>query len=326
MNQYLSYVGDQPLDEEAVREHATRWIRAKLGQTSFVDKLMKKGNQWEIDIGAEFPKVVMDSVRSKPKNALWFYFPSVARIVIDATNGDVLEKPGYWPARTRIKSELERVYSSVEMAITKVGAEPLSQLPFGEHMHSPMMDILSWLLFHHKLEFNEDESVEVQGSTERMSDYLDRLESVGLIRKEENVAIPGNELIEIFGSNIPDHEKIKRAMAVFFSKGFSDIESIRQVLGPYLRLGRIIYEDSVEISEINPLSYETIRIRMLETPYGRMKEFKVPRYLVQLSNVGLIDSVNIHGITAYAPNQHWFQQVQNEKTILAPVRESLIMR
>jgi hypothetical protein len=322
------YLGDVPLSQEAARRRALEWVRAKLGQTPYVAEVRLDAGVWHARIDAELPKVLFNPMTGRPHRELYYHFSNVGQLSIDAKQGDFVSKPDFWTVYNAIGTELATVQTSIEKALTRVAAEPFSRLPFGEHMHTPLQSILSWLLMQHSLSIKDIESlevgsIEIGGTPVKLGDYVSRLEKVGLVRIDGGTALPGNELVTIFAQKKLDHEKIRDAMAFFFARGFGDIESIRQVLGPYLHLSRLVYEDSVETGERQGVSYQTLRQRMVETTYGKGKEFSLPRYLVQLSEVGLIEGGAHDADHTYQPSKKWFGAVMGEQELLAPLRNSI---
>jgi len=54
-----------------------------------------------------------------------------------------------------------------------------------------------------------------------------------------------------------------------------------------------------------------------------VKRFKLPRYLIQLESVGLLEETTISGKTVWQGKEDIFDRIRGEEEILQPVRKFL---
>jgi hypothetical protein len=150
------------------------------------------------------------------------------------------------------------------------------------------------------------------------------LVTTGLIRKNGNFIVPDNALIEIERSTGDISSKMNNALSYFFAQGYENISSIQQVLGPYLTIAGYIFGQSIEFDDLIPIEYQEIQ-NLIQQNYGQLiKQMKIPRYLIQLNEVGLIDQSVINGEDVWVPQQNILHEVICEDLILAPIRSMFI--
>jgi len=191
-------------------------------------------------------------------------------------------------------------------------------------MHSPIEDILAYLLLKDKIDLDSEISSLAPEEKERYKKNIDLLISTGLIRKNEHLVIPDNALIEIERSPGNISSKMKKALSYFFSRGYDNISSIQQVLGPYLTISGFIYGKCIEYDEVIPVEFHEIQTAIQQN-YGQLiKQMKIPRYLIQLNEVGLIDQNVIGGDDVWLPKPEILRELKLEDTILDPVRTMFI--
>lgn len=117
---------------------------------------------------------------------------------------------------------------------------------------------------------------------------------------------------------------MKKALSYFFSRGYDNISSIQQVLGPYLTISGFIYGKCIEYDEVIPVEFHEIQTAIQQN-YGQLiKQMKIPRYLIQLNEVGLIDQNVIGGDDVWLPKPEILRELKLEDTILDPVRTMFI--
>jgi hypothetical protein len=175
-----------------------------------------------------------------------------------------------------------------------------------------------------KIDLDSEISFLTPEEREKYLKNIDLLISTGLIRKNENFVIPDNALIEIERSTGDISSKMNKALSYFFAQGYDNISSIQQVLGPYLTISGFIYGQSIEYDDVIPIEFQEIQT-VIQQNYGQLiKQMKIPRYLIQLNEVGLIDQNVIRGEDVWLPKPEILRQVKLEDTILAPIRNMFI--
>lgn len=318
-----TYQADTPLEREAARDRAMRWIRMKLGQSPYVSSLESDDDVWRVSVSVRHPKVMFNEATGTPRHPVFYQFNDIAELQINRLTGEIEEAPDFYTVQGRIQEGIEEIHTSVERALTKAAAGPFSRLPFGEHFHTPLLDIFSWLLFNEYLDLSPDSLDDLFEEPSKAERYIELLADLDLVRYQtEETVEPDNDLVEIFGSSsAADHEKVQKALSVFFARGFEDVDSVRQVLGPYLRLSRIIFEDSLELGEVTPVPYGAVHARMTSDYQGKKKKFKIPRYLVQMEEIGIIEVTSSADQKAFRPAEKWFKAVSEEQTLLDPLKK-----
>jgi hypothetical protein len=317
-------LADMPLNEKHARKYAYDIIRRDLGSTPYPGKPRLENGTWVVPIHVKYPRILSDKTGEIPEKARFMNFENVGEIRIDATKGSMMDRSSYYDVRSAIQEQLEKVRTTVEMALVKVGANRFAQLPFPEHMHTPIVDILSWVLLNDKIDISEDLSVIGEVDREKYLQHISVLESTGLIRKSGNLIIPGNSLVEIERDSKTLSEKISHAMAFFFEKGYSFIESIKQVLGPHLAITGFCYEMALEYGEVRHIDYKSIERMILQRYRQELKRIKLPRYLIQLESVGLLEEAKVSGKSVWKAKINIFESIQGEEEILYPIRKFLL--
>ncbi|MEA1895220.1 MAG: hypothetical protein U9N36_08485 [Euryarchaeota archaeon] len=115
-------------------------------------------------------------------------------------------------------------------------------------------------------------------------------------------------------------ETVQKALSFFFERGYEEVDSIFQVIGPHLTLSGICYERSFEYGAVIPQDYLEIESAFIETYSGaEIMRIKLPRYLVQLEAVDILESVTIAGTDSWSPNEKLFNKMCSERYVLAPI-------
>lgn len=310
---------DMPVSEKDAQKFAYDVIRSELGSIPYPDRPKLKEGVWIVPITARYPRVLSDEIREVPEKVRFMNFENVGEIRIDANKGELLYRPTYYEISNVVRENLEKVRTTVEMALVKVGANRFAQLPFPEHMHTPIVDILSWILVNDKLDMSQLSLINI-GDRDKYIQNIDLLESVGLLRKSGDLIIPDNNLVEIEMKYKTLSEKISSSIAFFFEKGYTFIESIKQVLGPHLTITGFCYEKALEYGDLVPISYDTIDKKILGIYGQEVKRIKLPRYLIQLESIGLLEETTISGKVVWQGREEIFRQIQSEEEILQPIR------
>ena len=109
-----------------------------------------------VPINVKYPRVFFDKNTNRPKKIRFMNFEKIGEIKIDANKGVPVEKPNYYTVRSEINERLDFIKTNVEKALVKVGADKFSKLPLSEHMHTPIEDIISYLLINDSIDLNTE--------------------------------------------------------------------------------------------------------------------------------------------------------------------------
>jgi hypothetical protein len=314
-----SQLFDLPIDDRSAEKIAYDWIRSTIGNIPHVGTPVKEGEIWIVPIHANYPRVFKDIPTGRPQKLRFMSFKNLGEVKIDANKGLIIDKPRFHDIQHKISENLTLVQKTVQKALLKVGANNFAELPFPSHMHTPLLDILSWILVNDRMDTSVDFGQINEEERKKYQQNIDLLVKYGLLESEENVVIPGNHLIEIESEGKTYHKTLSKALSFFFEKGYEETESIFQVIGPHLTLSGICYERSFEYGAVIPQGYPEIESAFMKTYSADIKRIKLPRYLVQLEAVELLESKNIAGIDSWSPNEKLFNKMCSERGVLEPI-------
>jgi len=305
---------DLPIDKKAAEKIAYQNLRSEIGNIPSPGVPKKVGELWKVPVLIRYPKVIFDEVTGKPRKTRFIDIGEVGTIDINVDSGDIISRPRYYDISSAIQEKLDSIRECVEKALAKIGAKRFARLPFPEHMHTPFHDILSWLLIEDKIYLSELYLSESE--KEKYFEDIKILTNIGLVRfgEDNDTVLPGNNLIEIESrkKNVPTYGLMEDALAFFFEKGYYEIESIRRVLGPYLALAGYAFEESFECEKISGFNIGQFR-RFLQYSYGdKSKLVKIPRYLVQLSQINIFDEEIRGGIKIWKPNEDIYHKIEKD--------------
>ena len=313
-----------PIDKREAEKRAHIYVREKYGNLPSVGEPILEGGTWRIPIEVRYPRVLFEKGTNRPKKVRYMNLEDIGEIRIDANKGDLLHKPRYWDVRREIEQQLNLVQVTVQKALVKTGADRFSKLPFSEHMHTPVADIIAYLLITDPLDFTQEFSLLYDRAREKYNNIVETLTSMDLVRRSADLLIPGNVLVEIERKEEDLHLKLSDALAYFFVQGYQNIQSVHQVLGPHLTISGYIYQQSVEYDDLIPLEFNEIE-KAVRFSYGTpLKQLKLPRYLIQLEEIGVIEATSIKGEDVWTPEQDLLDRVRMEEEILLPIRRMFI--
>jgi hypothetical protein len=310
---------DLPVDERSAEKIAYTWIRSTIGNIPHVGTPVKKGEIWNVPVHVNYPRIFKDITTERPQKLRFMSFKNIGEVKIDAIKGLIVDKPTFYQVQHKISENLTLVQKTVQKALVKVGANYFAELPFPSHMHTPLLDVLSWLLVNDRIDVSVDFEQINEEERKKYQQNIDILMKYGLVEIEGNIITPGNYLIEIESRGKNYHERLSKALSFFFERGYEEIDSIYQVVGPYLTLSSICYERSFEYGGVLPQDYFEIESIFMETYRAEIKRIKLPRYLVQLEAVNILESKTIGGKISWSANENLFNKMCLERDILEPI-------
>lgn len=312
---------DMPIDKRKAEEIALYHIRENIGNIPHIGKIIEEEDKFIVSIEVAYPRIIVDEVTKEPKKTRFLNVGVVGNLVIDKLRGNIIDKPRFYDVQRNIKERLDYVTERVEKALVKIGASNFSNLPFPTHIHTPVIDIISWLLVKDKLEISELEYLSADYQVKYIT-HLDALEKVGLVERSGNIIMPGSVLVGIEEAEHTGPARLSSALTHFFREGYEYIESIRQVLGPHLTLSSIVYQRSLETEELIPFTFEHIEKCFFDYYRGE-KKIKIPRYLMQLESIGILEESVEHGNVVWYGIENIFNKLRGDE-LIEPVREILI--
>jgi hypothetical protein len=309
------FMGDLPVSKKDAEKFVREFILSNYGNIPSIGEIIEKEDYYIVPVEVFYPKIILDEITNEPKKVRFLKIGKVGEIRIDKIKGKILDKPTFYDIRRNIRNKLEFVSSTIEKALVKIGAEKFSKLPFAAHMHTPFIDIFSWIIVNEKLELKDLELIiPYEDDLNRYLSIIETLTNLGLLAKEGSIIIPGNIFIGIEEKYKNTYEQLEAALEYFYREGYEDIDSIRWVLGPHLTLSRIIYEKSLEFGDILPLKINEINEKFSEV-YARKYAIKLPRYLIQLESINIIKSETKGGEILWSGNTDIFNRLLKDPII-----------
>lgn len=313
-----------PVDKFKAQRIAYKFIRENWGSIPSTGIPILNGEVYRVPIEAKYPRVLFDKNTDKPKKVRYMRFLNIGEIKVDINNGEIIEKPRYHEIRNEIKSNLDFIRINVQKALIIAGSEQFAKLPFSEHMHSPIIDIISYLLINDKMEFSPENLTINKTEFERYLKLINFLVDIDLLKIEDDIIVPGNIFIEIESQFDDISDQLAKAMAYYFIKGYNDIPSIHQVLGPHLTIAGFVYQQSIEYDETVPVRYNEIS-SLIQLIYGKdIMQIKIPRYLIQLEGVGLVINKLQNKEQVWYPNEDIFENIIQQDTMISPIKRMFI--
>lgn len=311
-------------NEAFIRAQRDLWER--VGSFCYPTRPKTTGDVIEFEVWADLPRVRLDPVSSKPTGALFYRFTDVGRVQVSAEKGSIRTSIGWREARKTIRERLETVEGSVEEAILRSGADKFSTLPFSEHMHTPLVDILSNLIYDERINTVAWTGNLPQDEDElKFTDYVDLLSRAELVRQEGTYLVPGNILLGLIEKNPEAPKLLRQALSHFFK--VQDIENARRVIGPQLKLASKIYEAALEWGPDAGYDPATLRTAFVQAYNGQTKKIlQFPRYLLQLEQIGIVRTVEEHGARVVRVQPDLFEHVRQSEKTLQPFRKALVSK
>jgi hypothetical protein len=160
---------------------------------------------------------------------------------------------------------------------------------------------------------------------QKYQDYVEMLEDVNLVRYRNNEVIADDIFIEIQASEDKHHEMLNTALAHFFRTGAEELETIRSILGPYLILSSYYYSRALEVDGFPQVPEKEFQEQIANNYAGNnrvQKKFKLARYLIQLEEVGLLESrTDDGGVTTWEGKDEVKSELLRQEDLLAPISE-----
>jgi len=298
-------------------------MRGEYGSVTYPSRPVLDGDTYSVDIECKYPRVILDDILMKPQKVRFIDFGIIGQLHIDRIHGTILEKPKLFEIRDLINDKMELIQTSIEKALVKVGSNRFSQLPYPGQMHSPIIDIFSWLILNDKISIRDDIESLSKSDKEKYQLNMEILRAMEMIQIEGDLVFPGNYLIEIEKQGGGTFDKVSRALAYFFSNGYENIQSITHVLGPHLSISGHLYRTSFENEGIVSMSYGSIEERINIIYGSQIKRLRLPRYLMQLESVNIIESYSERGNTMWKCNDELFSDMMSQDELLSPITQML---
>lgn len=304
-------LGDSHVPEEKARESAEETLRLEIGNLPHLGDPEIEEGEYIFPLLISLPRVIFDKEGEEPVGVRFLEETEIGEIRVNAATGEVTDRTDLHEIEAEIEEKEKEIEREVQRALIKSSAEEFSQLPYSTHRYTPVRNILSELILSAELPKSK---LETMGVYEKYLDHINLLLDCNLIREENGSYVAGNILTQILseGDKQPS-EALKEAMKYLFEKNADNLEMMHEILGPHLEVAGYYYRRAIQSEELPSVSKSEIR-RMLESrehgKKAKRKGFQASRYLLQLEEVGLLESEAEHG------NRVWTGDKEIRKGIL----------
>jgi hypothetical protein len=323
---------DAGVDPEEARRVAMEAVRFNLGTYLRI----KEGNFDEDELEFTFPiilrspKLILDQEKEDAVDLRFLDPIEVGTVTVDANTKDVDH-----PTSRQVKNELENyeeeLNDAIQKALVRASGSSLSHLPFPENQYAPLQDILSEVILNGEITIASLEMMDSFEDGDKYMKYIDNLVEIDLLKRKEDVLQSGDVLNTIQqkdqfeGHEVKTHQdELNAALGLYFQHNVGEFEMIKRTLGPYLALAGFYYRRALELDELPIIKEQDLRDGIKAEYTGRkqqMKLFKMSRYLVQLEDVGVLESTYQSGQRYWIGDDTTFQRLKTTADQLGPVTE-----
>lgn len=315
-------IQNAPIDEERARVRAQKELAHEIGNLPYLEEVEYDGSEYIFPLYIRLPRVIFDQDRNKPTGVKFMSSRQIGEIRVDAESGE-LTRTRLHDMKSNIRKQKKVIEDSVQKALVRSSARRFSKLPFPELRYTPILDILSHLLLEGSLSEDELENLSSQYE-QNYRDYIDTLIDAGLARTVNNHLEADDILIEICAQEERPPSQLNAAMAHFFEDRADDIMAIRQILGPYLTIAGYYYLQVLESGSMPAIAEEEFSDQLDKVYRGsdrERKKFKMAHYLIQLEDVGLLESNTDAGPRTWTGNEDVWEGILRQQDLLEPVAE-----
>lgn len=315
-------IQNAPIDEEEARIKAQKELAHKVGNLPYLEEVEYEDDEYVFPLHIRLPRVIFDQSRKEPVDVKFMSSKKIGEIRVHSESGD-LSRTRIHDIKTNVKRQKRFIEDAVQKALVRSSAGKFSKLPFPELRYTPILDILSKLLLEGAIA--EDELEDLSSQYEQSyRDYIDILVDVGLARMKDDHLEADDFLIELRAQNAAPPDQLNAAMAHFFEQGASNIDTVYQILGPYLEITGYYYLQVLESGEMPELTEDEFREQFGKSYRGsdrELKKFKLPHYLIQLEEVNLLVSDDEQSPRTWRGTDDVWEDILREQELLEPVSE-----
>lgn len=315
-------IQNAPIDEESAKIKAQKELAHEIGNLPYMGDVVYEDEEYVFPLHIRLPRVIFDEDRKRPVDVKFMSSKRIGEIRVDAESGE-LTRTRIHDIKTNIRKQKRVIEEAVQKALVRSSARKFSRLPFPELRYTPILDVLSHLLLEGAV--SDDQLQQMSSQYEKnYRDYIDGLVDVGLARMKDDHLEADDILIEIRAQEPSPPKQLNAAMAHFFEEGANDIETIHKILGPYLALSGYYYMQALQSGEMPKLTEGDFKNQMDRAYRGsdrELKKFKLAHYLIQLEEVGILESEMDTGPRTWKGTEDVWDDVLEEQDLLEPVSE-----
>lgn len=313
----------RPITEEEARAKAEEILAFEIGNLPRLGELEVEEKEYVFPLLIRTPRVIFDEDRSQPQDVRFLSKEKVGTIQVHSETGEV-SRTSLREIQKRVRAQQLELEELVEKALVRSSAERFSRLSFPDHRFTPVLDLLSRVLMDCSVPHDRLDEMKAVNKKKYLR-YVDLLNEVNLLRSTD-AGIEADDVLIEMERDLGDPDDVSQAaLGHLYREGIHEIDRIRQILGPYLNLGTYYYFRVLESDEFPAMTKEEFE-QVLERHYTgedrSQKLFKLPRYLIQLERVGILESFSKNGERAWKGRAEVREDLYEEDEILEPYIEA----
>ncbi|WP_436343101.1 hypothetical protein [Natronorubrum sp. FCH18a] len=318
-------LGDGRIPEKEAEQEAEEELRLNIGNLPHLGTSSDENGEYRFPILISLPRVIFNQTEEgvEAVDVRFLSEAEIGEIRVDAQTGDIIDRTDVDEINSQIRDRRREIERAVQKALIKSSAKKFSLLPYPTHRYTPVQDMLSEVILSGEIpekrfqELNHD-------NREKYETHLSILMEVNLLQKRDGYIAADDELIQLQADHDRPSETLNEAMAHLLEEKVDDIEMLENILGPYLRIAGYYYRRAIESEDLPKVSKKDIR-RQMEKEYSgeqsRIKQLQTARYLLQLEQVGLLESTTEYGSRMWTGEEDVKSDVLDQEKQLSPIAE-----
>lgn len=318
----MSIETDITMDE--ARRRAAKVVRQELGTFPRLGQgeYDRENNKFQFHLFIRSPKIISDDRRDEVVDIRYYNELDLGSVTVDGDSGEV-NRPNRSRIRKKIREQENEVEIAVQKALISAAGRKFSHLPFPENQYSPLEDILAELILNGQMSMDQIETMDENRSNDRYHEYLQKLLELDLAEQDDEVITNGSVLIDLLNETDSYQEALNGAIGRYFEANIGEFMMIKRTLGPYLVIAGRYYRRALELDEL-PVVEEAELRRAIKYEYsGKNRErklVKLSRYLIQLEDVGILESVSQDGKQYWVGKERIRDDLRDQSQYLATVQ------
>lgn len=314
------------LELEEARRYAEKEVRYGLGTFCRLKEgeFDKEDGEYIFPLVTRSPRIIEDQ-QGEVVDVRYYDELDLGEVKVDGLTGEV-SRPPLPTVRSEIREQKEEVEIAVQKALVSAAGDKFSHLPFPENQYSPLQDILSELLLKGHIKWDLLQDMDEGRDNEPYQTYTQNLIQIDLASRQGDSITDGNILIDLNDRTESFQKALNAAMGRYFQHNIGEFGMIKRTLGPYLVIAGHYYRLSLELEEMPLIKEEELRDAIYQEYSGREqmeKLMKLSRYLIQLEEVGILESVHDRGTRYWSGNEEIRDEMIERSEFLAPMQPLL---
>lgn len=327
----MSTKEDTAVEEKEARRLAMEAVRFELGTYLRLDsgEFNDEELEYTYPITLRSPKLILDGNKENAVDLRFLDSIELGEVTVDAKTKEVDH-----PTSRQIKDELgdyeEDLNAAIQKAVVRASGSNLSHLPFPENQYAPLQDILSEVILNGQIAIDKMEMMDGYEDNDKYMKYVDSLVELDLLKRTDEPVFQSGDVLNTIqkkdrfeGHQINTHQdELNAALGLYFEHNVGEFEMIKRTLGPYLAIAGFYYRRALELDELPVINENELRDGIKAEYNGRKqrkKLFKMSRYLIQLEEVGVLDSLYNNGERFWTGNENTFDKLKDTADQLGPV-------